>query len=84
MRLIVLLGAVLGLAVGLTFAEEAPLAEQDPELVVDVDVDVDDEGRIDVARLFGDLFGESYRAFVSLDLGTASLWVSKGSWRRME
>lgn len=63
MRLIVLVGAVLGLAVGLTLAQEAPVAVEPVEHVeaeqeMNVEVELDENGRFDVARFLQDLFGE--------------------------
>lgn len=57
MRLIVVLAAVLGLAVGVALAEEQ-VADQQVETHAEVEVDTDDEGNLDVGRLFRALFGK--------------------------
>ena len=52
MRLIIVLAAVLGLAVAVVLGEEQVTS------LADVEVELDDEGRLDVARLLEGLFGE--------------------------
>lgn len=75
MRLIVFVGAVLGLAVGLTFAQDAPVAVEHVQAVEDaepaeVEVALDTEGRFDVAKFLQDLFGES----------SWLVWMVKRAW----